>query len=269
MRFGWRFLDSIGPTTRHLNARPDFKHSPIRRKSENTAFISSCFSPGGDPINKVAQFLAYILASICIQTSASNAATFLGIDLADDAFADTVLSDVSGHTVWNTLSAVAALTGSYADSTAFNTTLGTFVTIGFVDNLVRNGACFDLIAFERDVEAAENIVATIDGIQSSPTPQTSTGFFNSDGYEVFYSAFDLTDFGIADGGTIDAAAFQGECTTSACTGFGLASSAFVAFAAVNSASVAPIPLPSTFPLLILGLGGLDLAARSASKSGRC
>ena len=183
-----------------------------------------------------------VTASFCFFTAASHAATFLGIDFDNNAFADVLLSDASSHTVWNAASAEAALTGANADSTAFNTTLGTFVTLGFTDNLVVNGLGFDLFAFELNVEAAENIVATINGVQSAPTPQTSTGFFNSDGYEVFYSAFDLSDFGVAAGGAISSATFQGECTTSACSAFGLASSAFVAFGALNSTDVTPVPL---------------------------
>ncbi|MEP1537493.1 MAG: hypothetical protein ABJQ34_16090 [Paracoccaceae bacterium] len=182
----------------------------------------------------------------------ANAATFLGTTFDDNAFADVLLSDASGHTVWNAPSAEAALTGADANTTAFNTTIGSFVTLGFTDNKIVNGTGADLAIFELFVEAAEDIYVTIGGVQVVES-QTFTGFTNASGFDVYVSLFDLSDFGVAAGGTITSVTLQGDCTTAACAGPGLASSPFVAVGAINSLPVAPVPLPASLPFLFFGV----------------
>lgn len=191
----------------------------------------------------------------------ASAATFLGTTFDDDAFADVLLSDASGHTVWNATSAEAALTGANENSTAFNVTIGSFVTLGFTDNKLINGVGADLAVYELFVDAAEDIYVTIGGVQVVES-QTVTGFTNTDGFDVYVSLFDLSDFGVALGGSVTSVKLQGDCTTAACSGPGLASSPFVAIGALNSMPVAPVPLPASLPLILIGLAAIGYTKRN-------
>lgn len=207
-------------------------------------------------------FKAACLAAILVILAASSSfsATILhGFTFEDDAFADVLLSDPSGLMVSGAPDAETALTGSDTSSFAYSAVDGSFITLGFTDNVVLNGPGADLIVFELNIITAEPIVLTINGFQSAPMAQSSAvATFPPDG-TIHFTAWDLSDFGIAIGASVDTVTLQGVCTAAVsavhgCTEDALVASAFLAVGALNSGpAVSPIPLPATGITLFLGL----------------
>lgn len=213
----------------------------------------------------VISFLALILLLPMSIQSAQAVTVLHGFTFQDNAFADTLLSDPSGFTVSGAPDAASALTGADTSSFAFNAMDGTGIKLGFTDNTVVNGPGVDLIVFELNVLAAEPIVATINGVQSAPQAQLATGSVFPPNGTIHYTAWDLTDFGVAIGGSVSSVMLSGVCTAVlvpvySCTQGALVASAFLAVGALNSGP-AVVPLPGAVWLLALGVLGLGMVGR--------
>ncbi len=187
-----------------------------------------------------------------------------GFSFDDNAFADSLVSssDLSQFVILGGASSVEeALTGSNSGTSAFSAMDNAFVELGFIDNLIVNGAGNDLAVFELNVP--EDMIVTINGMIVT-RPQVDTGFDSAiNGFDINVSLFDLSDFGIALGGTASSAIFNILCTVEAsinlgCTVGAPVAPALVVVGALNSVSV---PEPVTLGLFLFGLAGMSYAMR--------
>jgi hypothetical protein len=176
----------------------------------------------------------------------ASALTVGGIEFAENAFADTVLSTnaASSHFVTGdpqvVVSAEVAITGANQDS-YFDPTGSEYVEVGFTDNVLRNRVGDDFVVFELGTAEVASVRLTVGGAQRN-VQSTYTGFVNSYGVAINVAFFDLEDFGIAANATIS-------------------SLVIAAVGAPEFSAVAAIPEPSTALLLGLGLAGMAARGR--------
>ena len=174
----------------------------------------------------------------------ASALTVGGIEFAENAFADTVLSTnaASSHFVTGDpqvmVSAEVAITGADQDS-YFDPTGSEYVEVGFTDNVLRNRVGDDFVVFELGTAEVASVRLTVGGAQRN-VQSTYTGFVNSYGAAINVAFFDIEDFGIAANATIS-------------------SLVIAAVGAPEFSAIAAIPEPNT--ALLLGIGLVGIAAR--------
>lgn len=208
-------------------------------------------------------FLIGVASAFATATHATT--TVAGIEFEDNAFADRViLASPLGFTiVGGAASLEDAVTGSDVESLAFNATDGALLTLGFTDNHVVNGPGDDLVYFEATRTSLDPIVLTIGGVQVGPQDQTPSGFFNSEGFSIGLTFWDLSDFGIAAGGRASEVTVQGLCLPTSAETFGCTEGELIAVAtmALGALNSATVPLPASGWMLTLALAGLVARAR--------
>jgi hypothetical protein len=146
---------------------------------------------------KIAPLLA--LGSIAFGISAYGI-TIGGINFQDNAFADILISSSGSFTtVGGTLAQV--LTDKDPGTFAFSRDPGSYVELGFTDNNLVNGPGEDLALFELGVVDTFQVSLTIGGTTrnygSSFTGETAGGF------PLNLAKVDLSDFGVADGASLN------------------------------------------------------------------
>ena len=115
----------------------------------------------------------------------ASALTVGGIEFAENAFADTVLSTnaASSHFVTGdpqvVVSAEVAITGANQDS-YFDPTGSEYFEVGFADNELRNRVGDDFVVFELGTAEVASVRLTVGGAQRN-VQSTYTGFVNSYG----------------------------------------------------------------------------------------
>jgi len=217
---------------------------------------------------RVLLFLALVIG---VSSPASATTVLHGFSFDDNAFADEVRSDLTGFIIGGASTAEEALTGSDTSNYAFSPEDGTFITLGFLDNLVVNGPGSDIVVFELNVTDTEPIVLTVNGIRSAPTAQTDTGDLFPPNGRIEYTSWDLSDFDVPPGGTVDEVTINSICTDVfvpiyGCTEGADVASALLAVGALNSApAVTPIPLPPGMPLLLGAVCGLVAGRRYVAR----
>lgn len=186
-----------------------------------------------------------------------------GFNFEDNAFADIVVSssDLGQFVILGGAGSVEeAVTGGDTGTSAFSAIDGSFIELGFSDNLVINGVGFDFAVFELNVP--EDMIATIGGV-SVTEPQVDTGFDSTiNGFDINVSLFDLSDFGLLPGAIVSSIRFEILCIPEAsqnlgCTVGAPVAPALVVVGALNSVSV---PEPSTIHLVLAGLALLGWVA---------
>jgi len=200
--------------------------------------------------------LVVVCAFFAFSMETNAAISVGGMTFDDNAFADKVI-DYSPTAVFQSyttdpfirynVTAEQALLGSDLRSSTIELQANEYVTVGFTDNLIFNGAGYDLIIFEMfSGPEIGNIVVEIGG---TPLFQQaiSQGYMDIGGvYNYVNAAFvDLADYG-----------FAANQTTNYVRAYGIGSE-YAAFGAWNNLSVG-VPEPSTMLLLgsaLLGLAG--------------
>ena len=194
------------------------------------------------------------LVAASVLTFAQPAAadvTVGGFTFEDNAFADTLIAS-SGSFTFVGPSLASALTDSSASTYAFSNDTGAFVTLGFTDNLLVNGAGADLVLFELGIPDPFRV--TINGI-SATYATTNTGF-TAAGFNLNAAAIDLTLFGILSGASVTQVMLEFPNNGTR------ASTALVG--ALNSANA--VPEPSTWAMLIGGVGLMGGVMRRRARS---
>ena len=183
--------------------------------------------------------------SIGLSTGAGAATTVGALTFQDNAFADALLASSGSYTTSGE-SLEDALTDTSPYTWAFSLDGGAFLTLGFTDNVVVNGAGADLALFELGI--ADTFTVTLNGTTLS-FPTAPSGAFN-----VNVALVDLAAFGIAPGDAISQVTLGFIYNPATQT---LPSTSLVG--ALNSANaLSPVPVPAALPLFasVLGIGSL-------------
>jgi hypothetical protein len=170
-----------------------------------------------------------------------------GITFNDNAFADRLASSTGAWSFGGGATSLEnALVGSNPDDFAFAFGSTSNVVLQFTDNLAINLAGADLAVFELGTAETFSLAVTVGGTTQSYTA-VSTGF-TAGGFELLVAQIDLSDFGVALGGTVDTVQLFPAPT-------GGDPADFTVVAALNNTSpTGVVPGPSTLGLLSMGAG---------------
>ena len=193
-----------------------------------------------------------MVALLLVAVPALADMTIGGITFDDNAFADSLISSEGSWTILGGSATLEdALIGPDVTNGAYSWDTGANVVLGFDDNVIVNGAGDDVALFEYgnaldSAAVAITVGGTTQTYQSYDTGEDVTiagggGTFNLD-----VITFDLDDFGVAAGSTLDLLQiFPLQLAAS----FSLNTAG-----AINSAPSAPIPAPAAMLLGVIGLG---------------
>jgi hypothetical protein len=190
--------------------------------------------------------LAAALAMGALAAPASATVTIGSYTFDDNAFVDQLTGSSGSYTTsGGTVADVETDKDPY--TWAFTRDAGAYLDLAFTDNLAFNGVGNDIALFEIGVPDAWNVI--INGVTHTYTSApTGVGTLN-------VVAFDLSDFGIVDGGTINSLRLtfvdnqaQGTVPTTSLVG------------ALNSTGGA-VPEPATWAMMLLGFGAIGCAMR--------
>ncbi len=186
-------------------------------------------------------------ATLVAASTAANATVNVGgYSFADNAFADALWAS-SGSFTTSGGSLASVLTDKDAGTWAYSYSPGAFVSLGFTDNVVYNGAGADLAIFELGIP--DSVKVNI-GFQTKSYLTASTGY-NAGGYALNVALVDLSDFGFAIGAIPNYVTIgldiQGQSGT-------VPSLPLVG-------ALQPVPEPESYALMLSGLGLLGFMAR--------
>jgi hypothetical protein len=140
----------------------------------------------------------FILIAVMSVAIPAGAVTVGGLNFADNAFADTLISAYGDFTTGGgTL--VQVLTDSDPGTYAASRTSGAFVQLGFTDSVIINGSGADLALF--DIGRPDTFKLTIGGITRQYT--TIDTVYYSGPYKITVALVDLDDFGVPAGAAVD------------------------------------------------------------------
>lgn len=200
-----------------------------------------------------------LLIGLAFSLPAKAAIVLGGINFADNAFADQVVSFTPGisfqRQTTNPGTRVAttpedAVLGSDLASSTIEMVGGQSLTLAFTDNVVVNGPGADLAIFElfAGVEygnlTINGVTLAISGASLGFIPIPGTAFSNN----VSLAQIDLSAFGVAPGGSVSSLTITGN------------GSEYAAFGAINSAAAA-VPVPGTLALFGIALGAFGFLRR--------
>jgi hypothetical protein len=173
-----------------------------------------------------------------------------GLTFDDDAFADDLVSSTGAWTFGGGAASLeAALVGSNPNDFAFAFGSTSNVVLRFTDNLAINLAGADLAIFELGTAETFSLAVEVAGTTNSYTA-VDTGF-DAGGFDLLVAQIDLSDFGVAAGGTVDTVQLFPAPT-------GGDPADFTVIGALNSTPDQVVPVPAS--ALLLGIGGLFAGA---------
>jgi PEP-CTERM motif len=205
--------------------------------------LKRAFNWGMQKMSKMLKILC-AAAALAAPQVASAAVTVGGFTFDDNAFVDVLLNSSGNYTTQTGGSVASVLTDTDVNTWAFSFDTGAFVDLGFTDNVAINGTGNDIVLFELGV--ADRWLVTINGI-SNQCQSVASGAVNA-------CAFDLSTFGIANGGSISSLrlSFFNDGTTATTSLVG----------ALNSGPVGGgIPEPASWAMLMTGFGLVGAAMR--------
>lgn len=194
-------------------------------------------------------------AALSVAALGAQAVTTIGgINFDDNAFADALYYSAGSYTTSGG-SLASVLTDKNPGTYAFSFTPGANVLLGFTDNNVYNGAGADLAIFELGIP---DTVKVSFGSQSISYLTYNTGF-NAGGYALNVALIDFSDFGIAAGANLT---YQSIGLDTVAAGGTVPSLSLVG--ALHT--VAPVPEPETYALMLLGIGAVGFSSRLRKRS---
>lgn len=195
----------------------------------------------------------FIAAAFALSATGVQAVTIGGINFADNAFADTLVSSSGNFSVFGddapTLASV--LTDTDPATFAWSYDSDARLDFAFTDNVIVNGEGADLAIFE--MGANDTISVSIgSNVRNYSTVWTET---TAGGFYLNVAKVDLSDFGYAFGAelqnvTLGVSIMSPEETVPSVS-------------LVGAINVTPVPEPETYALMALGLGAV--AARRLRK----
>ena len=199
-------------------------------------------------------FCSLVASTALFAASAHATVTVAGITFADNAFADTLISSTGAYTTSGG-SLASVLTDHDVGTYGFSFSPSAAVTMGFSAVNVFNGAGADLAIFELGIP--DSFRVTINGVEKDYL-SAGTGF-NANGFAVNVAKIDLSDFGLANGATINSVVIGLDIHGPSGT--------VPSLSLVGGLNVSPVPEPETYALMLGGLGLLGFAARRRQRRG--
>jgi hypothetical protein len=198
-------------------------------------------------------FAAVLLAAVATASTEAGATINVGgFAFPDNGLVDTLVASTGSYTVSGG-SLASVLTDTDPGTYAFSFDSGASLTLGWSAASPVNGPGDDIVLFELGVPDSWNV--TINGTTLLETP-IDTGF-TAAGFDLNAAAFDLSDFGVASGGSIS----QIHLTFNLDPGGTIASTSLVGALHTSSA-----PEPSTWAMLLVGFAGLGLLGWTRSRA---
>ncbi len=198
------------------------------------------------------KLLASLVASLAFASAAQASVNIGGTVFEDTAFADS-LTSFSGSFTTEGGSLASVLTDKEISTYAFSFDPRASVTLSFTDNLAINGLGNDVALYDLGIPGT--FIVTINGITNSylstDTEEVVDDFFLTQTF------FDLNDFGIASGDSISSLNIRLDSIAG--------NNPVPSLALVGALNTAPVPEPSSYALMLLGLAGTAAAARRRSK----
>ncbi len=193
-------------------------------------------------------FCSLVASTALLAGSASATVTVAGINFADNAFADTLISS-SGTFTTSGGSLNTVLTDHDVGTYAFSFSPGASVNMGFSSVSLFNGAGADLAIFELGLP--DSFRVTINGVDKTYL-SAGTGFM-AGGFNVNVAKIDFSDFGLASGATINSVVIGLDIHSGSGT--------VPSLSMVAGLNVSPVPESETYAMMLAGLGLLGVAAR--------
>ncbi len=197
--------------------------------------------------------LLSLAAGLAFASASHAAVNVAGTVFDDSAFADSLTASFGDYSTDGGGSLATVLTDNDVGTYAYSFTPRANVDLSFVDNLAFNGVGYDLALY--DLGAPANFIVTINGITNS---YITTGTFEyASGFEITEAFLDLDSFGIAAGGTISALNIRMDYET--------LDYPVPSLGLVGALNTIPVPEPSSYALMLAGLGMTGFMARRKAK----
>jgi len=182
----------------------------------------------------------------------ASAVTIGSYTFADNAFADTLLTSLGTFSTTPSGTLESVLTDTDPTTGAFSNDAGAFVQLGFVDNLLVNGAGADLVLFEIGTPNQVAVSLSFGGTEKT-YDFSSAGSVN--GVAINEVAINLDDFNVAPDASFSSVIIRLDIEATNMT-----VPALSLVGALNT-GVAPIPIPAAVWMFGSGLIGLVGIAR--------
>jgi PEP-CTERM motif len=200
---------------------------------------------------------AMLTALATASTEARATISVGGFTFPDNGFVDTLLASTGSYTVSGG-SLASVLTDTDPNTFAFSFDTGASLTLGWSSVRAVNGPGDDIVLFELGTPDSWNV--TINGTTRVET-SAATGF-SAGGFDLLAAPLDLSDFGVASGGSIS----QIFLTFNVDAANGTVPSTALVGALETTGSSMSTPEPSTWAMMLIGFASLGYAGYRARRT---